>query len=565
MEATEGRLAGYRLTARALRRQQQDEQAARERYARGEITSQQMQDELSKWADEDYLRQLAQDDEQATEAARQQLQAAQDAENAALRDYAAVRATLIAAQASLSQERTAQDGRIAALQDCENAGLPLPKLPKTRTAEPPDDGLPLPQTPERPGAGGSPDTTSPPEGYAGPGAPSSASIDLQDILAAGEAAAQGMNNVARNTVSNMSTSEKLAEALRRAIESDRVPQKTKDALLGLATPKGVATLALVAAVFGAAQLFPGTWVVDVAVAADLLLQLGPSAIDVASALYTVYNATEDWQLDSAADDLANAVVNYGVGKLFKWGHGIFGGEGSSGETAEPTPADNSAAPAPGKPAEPDPLSESGATKVTGGTQAPDQPFKLPDYGDFGPPKSGGQHTPDGALGDGEPPDVPLPPSSSPGRIISPVKTLPDGSVSVEYQVGDPIERQGMENMIPTSPGMHRGHLVPPGHGVEDPGGLAYNTPEVNLSVDQRIDNRIRDIYQAAKGDGNQVHVTAQMKRGDNMQILSKDIEVELVRPDGTSDTVFRTGYGVDSSGKVVDEYFSPGPAWTDPQ
>jgi len=168
----------------------------------------------------------------------------------------------------------------------------------------------------------------------------------------------------------------------------------------------------------------------------------------------------------------------------------------------------------------------------------------------------------------------------PGRILSATtvmpdgarlrttETLPDGSVRAIYQVGDRIDRARYEaQFLPARKGLHRAHLVPPGHGVEDPGGLSYATSDINLGVDQQMDNWIRDLYQQAKSQGYALHVTATLKRNADGSVASKNVVVELVSP--TNEKVLvrprdgerGMGYMVDATtGKAV-TYPRKHPAW----
>ena len=123
VEGTEGRLAGRRLTTRDLRRQREQEQAVRARRARGEITEQEMQDELSKWADESYVDQLASQGAEDTKAERarleDQVRSTRAAESQATADAKAAEDEARAAENALAGERAAQDQRESALQDCD--------------------------------------------------------------------------------------------------------------------------------------------------------------------------------------------------------------------------------------------------------------------------------------------------------------------------------------------------------------------------------------------------------------------------------------------------------------
>jgi hypothetical protein len=167
----------------------------------------------------------------------------------------------------------------------------------------------------------------------------------------------------------------------------------------------------------------------------------------------------------------------------------------------------------------------------------------------------------------------------PGRIFSYGTKLPDGTkiftpvtladgktVAVAYQVGDPIRRAGHEQMfdgvLPPRKGMQRGHLVPPGHGVEDPGGLAYNTRYINQSLDPRIDNMIRRAYLKAKADGNKIHVIAAMRRHDDGTIAFKQVQVTLVLPNKQEYSIFTSNYSVKPDGAVASETFNKGQKWS---
>lgn len=125
VEGTEGRLAGRRLTTRDLRRQRAREQAVRDRRARGEITEQEMQDELSKWADESYIDQLAGEGAEDSRAEQARLEAqvksAREAEAQAAADARSAEDEARAAENALAAERAAQDQREAALADCDQA------------------------------------------------------------------------------------------------------------------------------------------------------------------------------------------------------------------------------------------------------------------------------------------------------------------------------------------------------------------------------------------------------------------------------------------------------------
>lgn len=152
------------------------------------------------------------------------------------------------------------------------------------------------------------------------------------------------------------------------------------------------------------------------------------------------------------------------------------------------------------------------------------------------------------------------------KIFTPV-TLADGkTVAVAYQVGDPIKRAGHEQMfdgvLPPRENMQRGHLVPPGHGVEDPGGLAYNTRYINQSLDQRIDNMIRRAYLKAKADGNKIHVIAAMRRHDDGTIAFKQVQVTLVLPNKQEYPIFTSNYSVKPDGAVASETFNKGQKWS---
>ncbi|MGB2940280.1 MAG: toxin glutamine deamidase domain-containing protein, partial [Candidatus Dormiibacterota bacterium] len=131
IEGTAGRLAGSRLTTGDLRRQRQQEAAIRARFARGEISRKQMEDELSQWADEDYVRKQGAEGEADREAQRKELQdkldkARADEEKARPESEAADAAAKAAGDA-LAAERAAQDQREAALAECE--GNAPPKKP----------------------------------------------------------------------------------------------------------------------------------------------------------------------------------------------------------------------------------------------------------------------------------------------------------------------------------------------------------------------------------------------------------------------------------------------------
>ena len=113
--------------------------------------------------------------------------------------------------------------------------------------------------------------------------------------------------------------------------------------------------------------------------------------------------------------------------------------------------------------------------------------------------------------------------------------------------------------MPARPGWYRAHAAPPGHGVEDPAGLSYSSRQGNQSVDQRIDNQIRSIYRQARLEGNQVEVTVEIGRGPNSTLSAKHVEVEMVRPDGSTTPVLRTGYRMNAEGEVIEPYVDLAP------
>jgi hypothetical protein len=131
IEGTSGRLAGSKLTTSDLRRQRMQEAAIRARFARGEISRKQMEDELAQWADEDYVRKLGAEGEADREKQRQELQdkldKARTDEDKARPESEAADAAAKAAADALAGERAAQDQREAALAECE--GNAPPKKP----------------------------------------------------------------------------------------------------------------------------------------------------------------------------------------------------------------------------------------------------------------------------------------------------------------------------------------------------------------------------------------------------------------------------------------------------
>ena len=123
VEGTEGRLAGVRLTTGDLARQRAEEAAIRARRARGEISEQEAQDQLARWADPDYVKSLGQQGEQdrgaRRDALQKQLSDARTAETTAVDQSKAADTALGAAADAAAAERAAQDQREAALAQCE--------------------------------------------------------------------------------------------------------------------------------------------------------------------------------------------------------------------------------------------------------------------------------------------------------------------------------------------------------------------------------------------------------------------------------------------------------------
>ena len=156
-------------------------------------------------------------------------------------------------------------------------------------------------------------------------APPAASVSTPArVPAKAPAAAVPAPAPAARTVADMSETDKLVEAFKRA----KIAQATRDKILSLFTPKAlVIAIISFAAVFIASQFTPVGWAADIGIAL--------TAIFVGSALITALdhlvkfadarNATRDEELDQAGEEFAQAVAEIEIDALLLFlTHGVGG-------------------------------------------------------------------------------------------------------------------------------------------------------------------------------------------------------------------------------------------------